>query len=54
MFAKNLVFYTIASIIVSVVAQALGASMGVVLMSSLLIPPVLLLSVLLLRYNGWL
>jgi hypothetical protein len=51
---RNLVFYTIASAIVGVVATALGASMGVVLISSLLIPPVLLLAGLILHYNGWL
>ena len=52
MLTKNLIFYAIAGTIIGVVAQALGASMGVVLISSLLIPPVLLLTVLLLRYNG--
>jgi hypothetical protein len=52
MFGKNLVFYTVASAIVGVVAQALGANIGIVLISSLLIPPVLLLAVLILRYNG--
>ena len=50
---KNLLFYTIAGTIVGVVATALGASTGVALISSLLIPPVLLLAVLILRFNGW-
>ncbi|MFH1559826.1 MAG: hypothetical protein ABID84_00200 [Chloroflexota bacterium] len=54
MFGKNLLFYTIASTIVGIVATALGANMAVVLISALLIPPVLLLAVLILRYNGWL
>ena len=54
MFAKNLLFYTVASAIVAIVAQALGASMAVVLISSAIIPPALLLAVLILRYNGWL
>jgi hypothetical protein len=52
MLGKNLVFYTVASAIVGVVAQALGANIGIVLMSSLLIPPAILLSVLILHYNG--
>ena len=54
MLTKNLVFYAVAGTIVAVVVQALGASMGIVLFSSLVIPPALILGVLLLRYNGWL
>ena len=54
MLAKNLVFYAVAGTIVAVVAQTLGASMAIVLLSSLVIPPMLILSVLILRYNGWL
>ena len=54
MFTKNLIFYAVAGTIVAVAAQALGASMGVVFMSSLAIPPMLILGVILLRYNGWL
>ena len=54
MLGKNLVFYAVAGTIVAVVTQALGASIGVVLFSSLVIPPALILSVLILRYNGWL
>ena len=54
MFLKNLVFYAVAGTIVAVVAQALGASMAIVFLSSLVIPPMLILGVLLLRYNGWL
>ena len=52
MLGKNLVFYAVAGTIVAVVAQALGASIGVVLLSSLVIPPALILGVLILRYNG--
>ena len=54
MFTKNLLFYAIAGTIVGVAAQALGASMGVVLFSSLLIPPMLILGFIILRHNGWL
>ena len=54
MFTKNLIFYAIAGTIVAVAAQALGASMGIVFMSSLVIPPALILGVLILRHNGWL
>ena len=54
MLAKNLVFYAEAGTIVAIAAQALGASMAIVFLSSLVIPPMLILSVLLLRYNGWL
>jgi hypothetical protein len=54
MLTKNLIFYAVAGTIVAVVAQALGASVGIVFLSSLVIPPALILSVLLLRYNGWL
>ena len=54
MLGKNLVFYAVAGTIVAVVAQVLGASIGVVFMSSLVIPPALILSFLILRHNGWL
>ena len=52
MFTKNLIFYTVGSTIVAMVATALGASIGVVLISSLTIPLALLLILLILRYNG--
>lgn len=41
---RDLIFYTVASAIIALVAQLLGASLGVVLFSSLLIPPVILLA----------
>ena len=44
MFAiKDLIFYSIAGIVIGVIAQLLGASLTVILLSALLIPPVLLL-----------
>ncbi|MDO8751681.1 MAG: hypothetical protein Q7K03_11175 [Dehalococcoidia bacterium] len=48
---KNLLFYTVASTVIALVAQVLGASMGVVLMASLLGPPVILLALAIVRYN---
>ena len=54
MLGKNLVFYAVAGTIVAVVAQALGASMGLVFFSSMIIPPALILGFLILRFNGWL
>jgi hypothetical protein len=54
MLGNNLVFYAVAGTIVAVGVQALGASMGVVIISSMVIPLTLILGVLLLRYNGWL
>lgn|GEM_PF-4537697 len=54
MFGKNLVFYLVASTIIAVVAQALGASIGIVFFASLVGPPVILFALALMRYNGWL
>ena len=46
---KNLMFYTVAGTLIGLVLQAVGASLGVVLFSSLIGPPVLLLTVRLIR-----
>ncbi len=54
MFGKNLLFYIVASTIFALVTQALGADIIVVLFSSLIGPPVILLALALIRYNGWL
>lgn len=51
MFGKNLVFYAVSSTIIALVAQALGASMGIVLFASLIGPPVMLLALAIVRYN---
>jgi hypothetical protein len=40
---KDLIFYTIAGTVIGVIAEFAGASLGVTLLASLLIPPVLLL-----------
>jgi len=54
MFGKKLLFYFVASTIIAMVAQALGANFGVVLFASFIGPAVILLTVAVLRYNGWL
>ncbi len=51
MFGKNLVFYFVSSTIIAIVAQKLGASIGVVLLASLLGPPAILLAMAMMRYK---
>jgi hypothetical protein len=48
-FGKNLGFYIVASTIIALVARALGANMGIVVVASLLGPPVILLALALMR-----
>jgi hypothetical protein len=40
---KDLVFYTVASTVIGLIAQLAHASLAVIIMTSLLIPPVILL-----------
>ena len=40
---KDLIFYTIAANVIAAIAVLLGASLAVILFSSLLIPPVILI-----------
>ena len=49
---KNLLYYFVAGTIIAVVAERLGAGLGVVFMASSIGPAVLLLAVAILRYNG--
>jgi hypothetical protein len=42
---KELIFYTIASTVIALMAQALHASLTLTIITSLLIPPVILLVV---------
>ncbi len=49
---KNMIFYTVAGSLIAVVLQAVGASLAVVLFSSLIGPPILLLTIRLIRYNS--
>lgn len=46
---KNMMFYTVAGSLIALVLQAVGASITVVLLASLIGPPVLLLAFRLLR-----
>jgi hypothetical protein len=46
---KDLVFYTIASSVIALIAQLAGASLPVILFTSLLIPPIILLIIRLIR-----
>lgn len=46
---KDLLFYTIASSVIAVIAQLLGASLAVTLLTSLLIPPLLLIIIRIIR-----
>jgi len=48
---KNIVFYTVASSLIALIAQAAGASLAVVLFASLAGPPFLLLIIAVMRYN---
>ena len=50
MLTKNIVFYTVAATVIALIAQVSGASLTVVLLSSLLGPPVLLLIIRIIRY----
>jgi len=40
---KELIFYSIAGTVIGVIAQLVGASLAVILLSALIIPPVMLL-----------
>ena len=47
---KELIFYTVAGSVIGLIAQLAGASLAVVLFTSLLIPPVILLILRIIRY----
>ncbi len=47
---KELLFYTIASTVIALIAQVAGASLTVILLTSLLIPPFILLVIRIIRY----
>ena len=46
---KYLIFYAIASSVIALIAQLAGASLPVILFTSLLIPPIILLIIRLIR-----
>ena len=48
---KNMVFYTVSGTIIGLIAQAAKASLPVILLASLLGPPLLLLVIRILRYG---
>ena len=52
MLGKNLVFYFVSSTIIAIVAQALGADVTIVLLTSMLVPPAILLAIAILHYSG--
>jgi hypothetical protein len=47
---KDLIFYSVASSIIALIAQLAGASITVILFLSLLIPPIILLIFRIIRY----
>ena len=49
---KNMLFYTVAGTVIALVLQAVGAGLAVVLLASLIGPPVLLLAIRIIRYNS--
>lgn len=50
---KSFFFYTVAGTLFALIAQAAGAGIMIVLLSSLLGPPVFLLAVAILHHNGY-
>ena len=46
---KEIIFYSVAASVIAVIAQLAGASLPVILFSSLLIPPILLLIIRIIR-----
>lgn len=51
MFGKKVVFYGVASTVIALAAQALGANIGVVFFAGLIGPPLILLGIAIVRYN---
>ena len=49
MLGKNLLFYFVAGTVIALVAQALGANLGIVIFASMIGPPIIHLAALLLR-----
>ncbi len=52
MFLRNLIFYAVVGSVLWVIAQRMGAGIGVALAASLLLPPLALLSYTLYRNRG--
>jgi hypothetical protein len=49
---RDLIFYTIAAFVIGLIAQLAGASLMVILLTSLLIPPVILLIIRIINYSS--
>ena len=49
MLGKNIIFYFVASTVIALAAQSLGANIGIVMFASLLGPPVILLAMAVMR-----
>lgn len=47
---KNMMFYTVASTVIGLLAELAGASLAVTMLAALVGPPVILVAVALLRY----
>ena len=47
---KNLIFYTVASIVVGLIAQAAHANLAEIILTSLVFPPIILLIIMIIRY----
>ena len=47
---KELIFYTVASTVIALIAQFAHASLTVILLTSLLIPPIILLVIRIIRF----
>ena len=48
---KDLIFYVVAANVIGVIAGLAGASLPVILFSSLLVPPLILLIIRIIRYR---
>jgi hypothetical protein len=51
---KELVFYIVAGTVIGIISQFAGASLALTLLLSLLIPPVIILTVRILHWLGYL
>jgi hypothetical protein len=47
---KVLIFYTTVSTVIALIAQLAHASLGIIILTSLLVPPIILLIVRIIRY----
>ena len=50
---KDLVFYTVAGTIIGVIAELAGASLTVIVLLSLLVPPIIILALRIMHWVGY-